>query len=241
MGKKSRNIWPETHKHRLSYFHRVWGIFPGRAQQQNWVQWWREWVRLSCLFVLQGRASQESINTLEPLWLGLGARDQLVCSREFELGSKWLSGPPFPEVETSRQQLRSSAGQPGAPADNAFHMARSFHRAFFFFFINAVDTPICHLLVVQDVLLFNTGHRTGNSIRRGLWHIQLGAQGYRIPGLETTLRHHSNHLPVSSIPTDLEVSLISFPLPKYRSDFTFSDCQSQLSSGNNRRSPPYAF
>lgn len=133
MGTRSKNIRPETHKHGLSYFHRVWGIFPGKTQQYNWVQLWREWVRLSCLFVLQGRDMQESINTLEPLWLGLGARDQLVCSREFELGSKWLSGPPFPEVETSRQQLRSSTGQPGAPPNNAFHMGHPFHQAVFFF------------------------------------------------------------------------------------------------------------
>lgn len=50
----------------------------------------------SCLFVFQGRDMQESIKTLS-LLTGPGARDQLLfCSREFELGSKWLSGPPSP-------------------------------------------------------------------------------------------------------------------------------------------------
>lgn len=83
------------------------------------------------LFVLQDRDMQEAINTLEPLWLGLGARDQLVCSREFELGSKWLSGPPFPGVETSRQQPRSSAGQPGAPPNKTFRRGKSFRQLFF--------------------------------------------------------------------------------------------------------------
>lgn len=87
--------------------------------------------QLSCLFVLQGKDMQELINTLEPLRLGLGARDQLVCSTEFELRSKWLSGPPFPEVETSRRQLRSSTGQPGAPPNNAFHIRSSSHQAIF--------------------------------------------------------------------------------------------------------------
>lgn len=134
MGKRSRNLYPDSHNHWLPYFHRVWGVFPGKPQQWTECGWWREWVRLSCLFVFQGRDMQESIKTLEPLWLGLGARDQLVCSREFELGSKWLSGPPFPGVETSRRQLRSSAGQPGAPPNNAFHRRKSFHQLFFFFF-----------------------------------------------------------------------------------------------------------
>lgn len=156
MGKRSRNIWPKTHNHWLSYFHAVGGIFPGQANpsNRNECTWWREWVRLSCLFILQGRDMQESINTLEPLWLGLGARDQLVCSKEFELGSKWLSGPPFPGVETSRQQLRSSTGQPGAPPNNAFHIRSSFHQAVFCPRHNVqVDTSICHLLVAGCLII----------------------------------------------------------------------------------------
>lgn len=47
----------------------------------------------------------------------------------FELGSKWLSGPPFPEVKTSRQQLGSSPGQPGALPNNTVYTWSSCHQA----------------------------------------------------------------------------------------------------------------